>query len=458
MGMGYFNLCQVKNGYYRKAAHAAGVTVASMMMLLLLQCGGVWDPGRSAPSEPEAAGSPPHLTPAEKYAAEILSYLMQIVVGAAGDPTVREAWRTRSLFARPDYKEVVNIMSDPQRKVSELMVYDPNILGLSKVLFHYNERLNLFKGQALQQSVWPSEELLTIRLLMVQKIARGEKVRLGNLMARKALIRSVLVEPSQADLDSFKISYEELKLLRDVVHAEPFFMAYLEDPFLVDALYRVGLVEMDAYVLSKILAADYGDLAERYPGRKPSSDVVRVAILPSMIGTYDFAEKGSPGYPMGFRATDDYTRAIQVLKHKLMASLQQRILGAMPDAGGRLPPEQHGAAVADAVHAHLRFLELDKRPLVIYPGNAEAVIGTLCPDADFSFIILGKNVYLSVPLDEKKDTLPAVNRIYLDIDDVDLSDADYDIDRVAGFLLNRLEPLARRYMENISTAGLYNED
>lgn len=382
------------------------------------------------------------MTPAEKYAAELLSYLMQIVVGKAGDPSTREAWRTKALSARLDYGEVGRIMRDPQRKVSELMVYDAGILGLSKVLFHYNERLNFFKGEAFQPSLYPSEELLAVRLFMVQKIDRNEKVRLGALMARRDLLQDPLSVASPADLAAVNLRDEELELLRDVIHAEPFFMGYLEDPFLVDAMYRIGLVAMDAYVRSKTLEAGYGFLAQQYPRRKPSGNVLSVSILPSMVTTFDAAGKGAPGFPLGFRATDEYTHAVRELKRKLAAAFNRRVRKGMPGTAGHSAPGPSGGdAAEDGLNAHLRFISLDKRPLVVYPDNADKVIATLCPDADFNFILLGKNVYLSVPVDDRRDALPAVGRLYLDIADVARSDADYDIDQAAEFLFNRLKPM-----------------
>ncbi|MEK6194440.1 MAG: hypothetical protein N2F24_09485, partial [Deltaproteobacteria bacterium] len=136
-----------------------------------MHCSGARDIDRGNPSHyADENGIHDYQAPARKYAGEVLSYLMQVVVGSAGDPAIRQAWKTRALSATLDYNQVGYIMRDPKRKVSELMVYDANILGLSKVLFYYNHRLNYFKGSALQESVYPSEELLAIRLFMVQKI------------------------------------------------------------------------------------------------------------------------------------------------------------------------------------------------------------------------------------------------------------------------------------------------
>jgi hypothetical protein len=411
------------------------------LIFLQFQCGGVRETYEHHPSHSKGAlRVPVDETPAQIVAAELLSYMMQVVVGAAGDPANRQAWKTRSLSLSLDYNLMSDIMRDPARQVSELMVYDANILGLSKVLYHYNQRLNYFKGRAIQESVYPSEELLAIRLFIVQKIAKGEKVRMGNLMSQSSLLDAPLTEPSPVELAMINLDAEELKLLQDVIYAEPFFKDYLEDPFLVEALHRVGIVEMDEYVGNKIEAADYSHLAAEYPRETGQDTLLRVAILPSMTRSFDFQARGTPGFPLGFRANDEYTLAAEALKGKLRAALQQRVLSRLQGKGDvPLSREERERKAADMVNTHLQFLDLDKRPLVIYPDNAEKMIQSLCPDADFNFIILGKNVYLSIYIDEERDVFPSVNRMYLDIMDVGQTQSDYEIDQAGEYLFDRLK-------------------
>ncbi len=427
---------------YQKMRVVIFSTLFFGLVFFMLQCGGFRDTGQPDPPSPAGTGEgSSDQVPARKYAAELLSYMMQVVVGAAGDPGSRKAWKTRSLSVNLDFQEIGFIMQDPERKVSELMVYDANILGLSSVLYHYNRRLNYFKGASFIDSLYPSAELLAIRLFMVQKIARGKKARLGYLVAHEKLLEDPLAEPTEAELAAVNLNAEELRLLRDVIRSEPFFKDYLEDPFLVEALHRVGVVEMDAYVKTKIREADYGYLVADRPRGDAKRGVVKVAILPSMTKMFDFQAEGTPGFSEGFRATDDYTRAVEALKQKLKAALARRVqenLNALGDAASN--PAARAKTAANIVDTRLQFLDLDKRPLVIYPDNAEKVIQTLCPDADFNFILLGKNVYLSIYFDAQRDIFPSANRVYLDITDIQRTQSDYDIDQVGEFLFNRLKP------------------
>ena len=410
-------------------------------VFLLMHCGGTQtgDNDRLS-SDAHESGRGTYQAPSSRYAAEILSYMMQVVVGAAGDPANRQAWKSRSLFVDLELDQVSIIMEDPERNVSELMLYDANILGLSKVLFHYNERLNYFKGRRFQESLYPSEELLAIRLFMVQKIARGEKARMGNLMAQPALLEDPLTEPSLVALAMVNLNADELRLLQDVIHSEPFFKDYLEDPFLVEALHRVGIVEMDGYVKSKVEAADYSRLAAEYIREARPDNVVRVAILPSLTRSFDVQAQADADFPLGFRANDDYVLAVETLKAKLAAAIQHRLADALGgEEGDSLSLAEKDKKAADMVNTHLQFLDFDKRPLVIYPENAAKVIQSLCPDADINFIILGKNVYLSMYIDAERDVFPSVNRIYFDIMDIGQTQSDHEIDQVGDYLFNRIK-------------------
>lgn len=410
-------------------------------VFLLMHCGGTRTADRGRlPLDTNESGQGAYQSPSSEYAAEILSYMMQVVVGVAGDPVNRQAWKTKSLSVDLDLDQIRHIMEDPERKVSELMVYDANILGLSKVLFHYNQRLNYFKGRRFQESLYPSEELLAIRLFMVQKIARDEKVRMGNLMAQPTLLEDPLAELSLVALAMANLNAEELQLLQDVIQSEPFFKDYLENPFLMEALNRVGIVEMDGYVKSKVAAADYSRLAAEYPRESRPDNVVRVAILPSLTRSFDVQARADADFPLGFQANEDYVFAVKALKAKLAAAIQHRLVDGLGGEGGDpLSQAEKDKKAADMVNNHLQFLDFDKRPLVIYPENAEKVIQSLCPDADFNFIILGKNVYLSMSIDEERDVFPSANRIYLDIMDIGQSQSDHEIDQVGEYLFNRLK-------------------
>jgi len=410
-------------------------------VFLLMHCSGTQtvNSGRLSSGANES-GKGTYLAPSSRYAAEILSYMMQVVVGAAGDSANRQAWKSKSLSVDLELDQVSTIMEDRERNVSELMVYDANILGLSKVLFHYNQRLNYFKGRRFQESLYPSEELLAIRLFIVQKIARGEKARMGNLMSESALLEDPLTEPSLVALAMVNLNADELRLLQDVIHSEPFFKDYLEDPFLVEALYRVGIVEMDGYVKSKVEAANYSRLAAEYTREARPDTVVRVAILPSLTRSFDVQAQADADFPLGFRANDDYVLAVETLKAKLAAAIQHRLADALDgEEGDSLSLAEKDKKAADMVNTHLQFLDFDKRPLVIYPENAAKVIQSLCPDADINFIILGKNVYLSMYIDAERDVFPSVNRIYFDIMDIGQTQSDYEIDQVGDYLFNLIK-------------------
>jgi hypothetical protein len=73
---------------------------------------------------------------------------------------------------------------------------------------------------------------------------------------------------------------------------------------------------------------------------------------------------------------------------------------------------------------------LMERPLVVTPENDRAVVERICPWAKVVFILLGKDVYLS--LGPKSAGLPP--RIYLDIEDVLYGMVADEIEMAAAFL------------------------
>ncbi len=94
-------------------------------------------------------------TPAEQYAGEVLAYMIQVTLGKAGNPKLREEWRSRGLNLPLDFSAISNLMQGPEKDPRRVMVLDNNILGLSQVLYHYDKSLNLFKERGGQESVFP---------------------------------------------------------------------------------------------------------------------------------------------------------------------------------------------------------------------------------------------------------------------------------------------------------------
>ncbi len=76
-------------------------------------------------------------------------------------------------------------------------------------------------------------------------------------MDKKAQLLDPRVTAFEIALGDTNLQFSEMKLLKDVIQSKPSFMAYLEHPFVVDMLYRIGAVAMDSYVREKSLSARY---------------------------------------------------------------------------------------------------------------------------------------------------------------------------------------------------------
>ncbi len=92
----------------------------------------------------------------------------------------------------------------------------------------------------------------------------------------------------------------------------------------------------------------------------------------------------------------------------------------------------------DLAEKYLGFYAADQRPFVVYPENAAEAIRDICPQADFTVIILGRNVSKSIFFDSQKDIYPAVNRTYIDLGDIRHSQTEAEVRDIACFISERI--------------------
>ena len=382
-------------------------------------------------------------TPAEQYAGEVLAYMMPVTLGKTGEPKLRQEWGDRGLDFPLDYGAISAMMLGPEKDPRRVMVLDNNILGLSQVLYHYDKNLNLFKGRNSQESVYPSTELVSIRIMLLQKMNREEKVGLAELMNRKAQLLDPRVPADEIRLEGTNLKLSEMKLLKNVIQAEPSFFAYLEHPFIVSMLYRIGAVEMDDYVQDKIRSARYTEAMLADGRKRPDNKSVQVAVLPSIIDAFAYQAVDTDAYPGGFMPREAYSGAVERFRDTLVGFLQKLVTAQMfgdAIANDTEEEKRRDASVKSFIEAHLDIRSLDRRPLVVYPENAAEVIQDVCHDADFNVIVLGKNVYLSMHILDV-DTFPHVNRLYLDVSDILYGQAEFEISQISMFVFNKLKPL-----------------
>ena len=379
------------------------------------------------------------LTTAEHYAGELLAYVLQVVLGRAGDPAFRQKWASRGLKAELDLESIRNTLSDHSENELQLLVLDPNILPLMRVLYHYDPTLSLHQRSYTLTSVYPSPEVVAIRLLCLQKLARGERIDLCALLEREKLLQDRRIPAAEADLAAVGLTGGEMRLLREIVAQAPRLLAYLHCPFLTRAFHDIGLLAESDLVRSKCRTANYSGHACRPIGGSPFLADVHVAILTSMMSEYQVAGRE-------FIPTEYLGGLIAKLRTDLLRTMRAQI--ARREGG--LPAETPGAATGPpapalpavwehALQERIAFLAADRRPFVIHPGNAREAVEGICPAADFTFILLDKNTYLSLHLDSERDVFPHVGWIYVDLLDVEYSQLQSELDGIARFLLAKLE-------------------
>jgi hypothetical protein len=382
------------------------------------------------------------LSPAQQYAGEMLSYLLKLVLGQEGNPDSRGEWRTTGLDASLELENFYQALTDPEKQVHELVVLDPNILDISGVLYHYDPSLSSTKGRLGIFGLYPAPEFIAIRLLLLRKIHRGEKVRLEALVEREALLFNREIEPSEKDYKATNLSVDEMALIRDIFAREPHLYNYLICPFLVKALYEVGVVARDDYVDKKVAEARYRGYGCRRFSRSKRGDAVKIALLPSFLENFEYGEALTPFSRFGFRATGYFDEAVSKTRDKILEQaevLLQRKLNEGRSAKDKVDGFEWEALWEGIAREKLGFYVQDQSPLVIYPANAEEVIQDVCPEADFVVIILGKNVYLALHIDKEKDIYPAVNRIFVDISDIEYSQIQEECEQIAEVIYSTIK-------------------
>ncbi|MFH1082212.1 MAG: hypothetical protein V1751_02355 [Pseudomonadota bacterium] len=384
---------------------------------------------------------PSKLTPAQLYAGEILSYLLQVVLGQAGELSLRKDWRTRGIHENLDFSTIVEVMTQSEKNQHDVMVLDPNILDLTRTLYYYDERLSLYKGDFSVASVYPAPEFIAIRLLLLQKIDRAEKVDFEALIDRERLLLNQDAAPSPEDLNAMNLRPDELKLLREIIRSEPHIYKYLRSPFLIKAFYEAGAIAGGESVKQSIREASY----RRYPCRRfrgsDRRDALKILFLPSMTMDFYHGDSHASLSQHGFKPSEFFDKMAKKLAEDILSSTKIRVREEIIKPGNgksEISMTQWNKLWAQIVKENISFYIEDERPLVIYPENAEQVIREVCPEADFTVILLGKNVYRTIYFDKTRDIYPFADRLYIDIMDIKHSETEEEMEKVGDFICSRL--------------------
>ncbi|MBL6979476.1 MAG: hypothetical protein ISR61_11040 [Desulfobacteraceae bacterium] len=392
------------------------------------------------------------LTPAQQYAGEILAYLLQIVLGQAGRSGSREDWKIRGIDEELDFRNIVEVMTDPERDQLDLMVLDPNILDLTRTLYYYDEKLSLYKGDFGVASIYPAPEFIAIRLLLLQKIHRTEKINLKALIDREALLLDPELKPSPRDLNAMNLKPAELKLIRDIIESEPRIYQYLKSPFLVKAFYDTGAIEGEKFVKQGIREAGYKRYQCSRFGGSDKLDALKILFLPSIMREFYYGDSNRGLSQHGFKPTEFFDEMTKKLEKEILAATKTRLRKEVI----RLKGDKPEISVSEwdrlwnrIAEENISFYIEDERPLVIYPENAGKTIRDVCPEADFTVILLGKNIYKSILFDKIRDVYPAVDRLYVDIMDIKHSETEDETEKISEFICSKLRDRIRGMIRKV---------
>lgn len=383
------------------------------------------------------------LTPAQEYAGELLAYLLKVVLGRAGQKENRAQWENRGIDEELDFDHVLHVMTDLDQNQLDLMVLDPNILPLTDVLYHYDERLSIYKGEYGVTGVYPSPEVVAIRLFLLKKIHAGEKMDLDTFMAREKKFLNPDYEAKPEDLAETLLKPHEMKFIREIFFREPGMYRYLTCPFLLKEIVDTGVVPPAGRVKKIIEKAHHSASETGFKKSRGDTQTVNICVLSSM--TREFVS----GWPhgslskYGFRATEFLREIHHKLESQILAATRENIENKFRKSISTemtdLEWEQFWKAFSIR---KIKFFIEDERPFVICPENASRVSREVCPDANFTIILMGKNTYRAIDMDPAKDIL------YIDIMDIQYDMAKEEIDTIGQFIAGRLiKPLTAAMAE-----------
>jgi len=393
------------------------------------------------------------LTPAQQYAGEILAYLLQVVLGQAGRPGSREDWKIRGIDEKLDFKNIVEVMTNPERNQLDLMVLDLNILDLTRTLYYYDEKLSLYKGDFSVASIYPAPEFIAIRLVLLQKIHRTEKIDIKALIDREELLLYPRLEPSKEDLHAMNLKPGELKLIKDIIESEPRIYQYLKSPFLVKAFYDIGAIEGGEFVKQRIRDANYKRYQCSHFGGSNKLDALKILFLPSMMREFYHGDSNRSLSRRGFKPTEFFDEMVKRLAEEILSATKtclRKEVTRLRKGKPEISVSQWDKLWTRIAEKNISFYIEDERPLVIYPENAEQVIRDVCPEADFAVILLGKNIYKSIFFDKTRDVYPFVDRLYIDIMDLKHSETEEEMEKISEFICSRLKDRIRRMVGKVN--------
>jgi hypothetical protein len=368
-------------------------------------------------------GSHAALTKAQAYACEIQAYLIKVVLGLEGDPSMRQRWAEKGVKEPLDLAAIYDAMHGGKNSELDYMLLDYNLSDLLKVLFYYDPDLNLHRGSLAALSPYPSHEFVAMRLFLLKRLHPLRPLSLSRILNNNGMLNELLLSQREEHIAEAGLSREEAVFLKDVTASFPRILEYMGCPFLVRALLEAGILEKDALAEDRASKALYGPLRKTLVKGQPSAPR-KVVFLPSFTRQFDLPQGGEKQAEADLKASQELLRLAAKLSDAIVA--YPKTLASLPDhveSGGRL----------DMILQDTAFFLEDERPLAIHPGNAEETVKAVCPEATLTVILLGKNVRLSM----HGITEPQQGRPWIFVDEMD---AAYDqlaveLDLIARFLL-----------------------
>ena len=231
-----------------------------------------------------------------------------------------------------------------------------------------------------------------------------------------------------------------MKFLRDIFLSKPTFYRYLTCSFLLKELKGTDVLTSGSRTEKIIQSTDYTQFRCEPIGCQGNKDTVRIAFLPSMTKEFIFGKNHPSLSEYGFKPTEFLEDIFIKLKKEILKTTRESLKRELlKPTYPKLTERQWRELWHQISQKDITFCVQNKRPLVIYPENATKVIREVCPKADFTVILLGKNTYRAIYFDPARDLYPSVNRLYMDIMDIKYNQVGEEIAIISQFICSRLK-------------------
>ena len=167
---------------------------------------------------------------------------------------------------------------------------------------------------------------------------------------------------------------------------------------------------------------------------------VTVVVLPSFSREFEFGGQYEKPYVYGFKPSANYLQTIEKLKADILTRSAHYFFAELKnsDQANAVNDTSWKSLWANTYAPLIRFTLFDRRPLTIYPENADRLVTDICPSADMVIFLLGEGIDRAIDVKGRSGDFSRTGRLYFGADDISYYQRNDKIDEIARRIVGRL--------------------